>query len=53
MTATPLTASEVQALYPSSAAQNQRDYNLAKAQGSATKPIRREIAPGRVAETKA
>lgn len=50
MVATPLTASEVQALYPSSAAQNQRDRKAVLSKG--LKPIRREVGPGQVAETK-
>lgn len=51
MTATPLTEAEVQALYPSSAAQNQRDKRRVDAIG-AEKDIRREIGPNRVARTK-
>lgn len=51
MVATPLVEAEVQALYPSSAAQNQRDKRLADQIG-AEKDIRREIGPNKVARTK-
>jgi hypothetical protein len=51
MVATPLTASQVQALYPSSAAQNQRDIK-AWQHGKAQKGARRLVNGTAVAVTK-
>jgi hypothetical protein len=51
MVATPLTASQVQALYPASAAQNQKDIKSWQ-KGRAAKGIRREVNGTAVAVTR-